>query len=268
MATQENYTVKPFSMNRKNITLILKEGKRKHTVFALLELDITTAKSQITHQKKKGVDISFTGWLVKCVAEAVSTQKELNSYRQGRNKTIVFDEVDVPITIERSIGQETRPVSYIIRQANQKTVRQITKEIREVQQQYAGEKTQRMGPPLSRLERIVLGAPFFVKRLIILFLRKRGKLKKKYMGTVGVTSIGMLGHFPGWVIPLGGPLATLVAVGGITKKPSVVQDQICIRKFLHITIAVDHDLVDGGPLVRFVDQFSKLIETSSFLETP
>ena len=81
------------------------------------------------------------------------------------------------------------------------------------------------------------------------------------MGTIGVTAIGMKGRFPGWVIPLGGTTTMLFVIGGITKKPGVIDDTISIREYLHVTIAVDHDLIDGGPLARFIDRFARLCET-------
>ena len=92
-------------------------------------------------------------------------------------------------------------------------------------------------------------------------MRRRGLLKKKHFGTVGVTAIGMKGQFPGWAIGMGGPIATLIIVGGIVKKPGVINDQIQIREYLHITVTADHSVVDGGPLVRFVSRLTELIET-------
>ncbi|MCJ7572514.1 MAG: hypothetical protein MUO82_11690, partial [Candidatus Thermoplasmatota archaeon] len=49
-----------------------------------------------------------------------------------------------------------------------------------------------------------LNAPIFIQRLLLWISRKNAILKKKYMGTTGVTAIGMKGYFPGWLIPLGG----------------------------------------------------------------
>jgi pyruvate/2-oxoglutarate dehydrogenase complex dihydrolipoamide acyltransferase (E2) component len=100
-----------------------------------------------------------------------------------------------------------------------------------------------------------------VKKLGVLILRRNGLLKKKHLGTIGVTAIGMKGRFPGWVIGMGGPIATLIAVGGITKKPGVFDGKIQVREYLHVTIHVDHDVVDGGPLARFTDRFVELLET-------
>jgi pyruvate/2-oxoglutarate dehydrogenase complex dihydrolipoamide acyltransferase (E2) component len=71
----------------------------------------------------------------------------------------------------------------------------------------------------------------------------------------------MKGNLPGWIIPLGGTTTILLVIGGITKKPGVTEDNsIAIREYLHVTIAVDHDLIDGGPLARFLEQFIDLCE--------
>ncbi|MBS3749714.1 MAG: 2-oxo acid dehydrogenase subunit E2, partial [Candidatus Thermoplasmatota archaeon] len=82
-----------------------------------------------------------------------------------------------------------------------------------------------------------------------------------HMGTLGVTAVGMKGSLPGWIIPLGGTTTILFVIGGITKKPGVIEnDTIAIRDYLHLTIAVDHDLIDGGPLARFLARFLDLCD--------
>ena len=83
---------------------------------------------------------------------------------------------------------------------------------------------------------------------------------RKYSSSVLVTAVGMFAHGGGWGITM--PNGTLtVTVGGIAKKPGVVEDRIEIREFLDLTISIDHDVVDGAPMVRFVNYFQKLIES-------
>ena len=79
-------------------------------------------------------------------------------------------------------------------------------------------------------------------------------------------SSGMKGDFPGRGIHVAGVSAGVIALGGISKKPGVVGDKIRIREYLHMTIAVNHDLIDGSPLVRFVEKLNELIENAAFLE--
>jgi pyruvate/2-oxoglutarate dehydrogenase complex dihydrolipoamide acyltransferase (E2) component len=254
------YEVQPFSKARQDITVVSQEGKRRLKVYALLEIDVTVARETILSLKDKE-DISFTGWIIKCVSQAAHEHTQMNAYRLGRKKIVLFEDVDVPIPIEREVGGEIRPLAYIVRKANDKTVSEITKEIRMVQQQPIDASTEVLGENLTRLERWILHAPFWMKKLGVRLMRRRGLLKKKHLGTVGVTSIGMKGRFPGWVIGMGGPIATLVAVGGITRKPGVVGEKIVIRDFLHVSITVDHSVVDGGPLARFVARLTELLET-------
>ena len=255
------YQTKPFSKNRKNIVQVARAGRKKNSAYALIELNVTKGRRIIKKYKEKhGGNISFTGWLVKCVAEAASKHKELNSYRLGRNKTVFFEDVDIPIPVERVVDGEARPMAYIIRKANEKSVVDITREIRSVQSEDVGGATQVLGKELTGFERFVLAAPSFLQNFILWLFKRNGILKKKYMGTVGVTAIGMKGEFNGWAIPLGGIISTLIAVGGISKKPGVVKGKVEVREYLHVTVAVDHDVVDGGPLARFVESFSKLVE--------
>jgi len=81
------------------------------------------------------------------------------------------------------------------------------------------------------------------------------------VGTVGVTAVGMfgLGHGSGWgVSPTMHSLDLIV--GSITQKPAVVQRRIEPREILNLTVAFDHDVVDGAPAARFVRRLVELIE--------
>jgi pyruvate/2-oxoglutarate dehydrogenase complex dihydrolipoamide acyltransferase (E2) component len=254
------YEVQSFSKARQDITVISQEGKRRLNIYSLLEIDVTKARETIKALKDKQ-DVSFTAWIVRCVAQAASEHKQVNAYRLGSRKLVFFDDVDIPIPVERNIGGEERPLAYIVRKANEKTVAEITKEIRMVQQQTIETSTEVLGENLTRLERWVIHAPLWLKKIGMHLLRRQGLLKKKHLGTIGVTSIGMKGRFPGWVIGMGGPIATLVAVGGIVRKPGVVDEKILIRDFLHVTITADHSIIDGGPLARFVSRLTELLET-------
>ena len=257
------YETKPFTKARRDITLIVREGWLKHSTHALVEFDVTSARKKIkTIHKKTGDKLSFTAWIIKCVAQAITEHKEFNSYRHGKKKIIVFDDVDITIPMELSVNGKERTMAYIIRKANEKTVKEITKEIRLVQREKVDESTELLGKNLNWVERFVLGSPFFIKKLIFRISRNNAKMKKKYMGSAAVTAIGMKGKFPGSVVPMGGSFTLLVVVGGIIKRPGVVDDKIKIREYIQMTITTDHDIIDGGPLTRFVDRFDELIENS------
>lgn len=256
-----HYSTKPYSKYRRNIEIVTQAGWKKRATHAVLEIDVTESRKLMKKYKEKtGEKISTTGWIVKCVAQTMSENKGLNAYKHGKRKVYVFDDVDIAIPIEKIYKGESQPMAFIIRKANEKSLVEISKEIRSAQTQEVDESTQILGKKLTRLERIAIKSPFFFQKFLFWIANKNAILKKKHMGTTGVTAIGMLGKFPGWVVPLGGIASTLFVVGGITKKPGVVNDKIEIRDYLHLTITTDHDIVDGGPLVRFVEMLCDLLE--------
>jgi pyruvate/2-oxoglutarate dehydrogenase complex dihydrolipoamide acyltransferase (E2) component len=254
------YHIRPFSQFRRNITLVVHEGWRKHTAHEILELDVTNGRDKIrSYKKQNGIPLSFTGWIIKCAAQALFEHKHLNAYRRGK-KIYYFDDVDVPIPIERIIEGEEIPMVYIIRKVTEKTLEEISIEIKNAISRTPKGRKQLLGKEFTFLERFALSSPMILKKLLVKIVRNRPLLKKKYMGTLGVTAVGMKGRVPGWIIPMGGTTTILIVVGGIMKKPRVLNDEIKIRDILHLTITIDHDLIDGGPLARFTDRFIELVE--------
>lgn len=69
-------------------------------------------------------------------------------------------------------------------------------------------------------------------------------------GTVQVTAIGMFAAGGGFAIAPA-TLASLTVVGGLSRRPRVVHDQITVRDVLDLTVSLDHNVVDGGPATRF-----------------
>jgi len=81
----------------------------KHSMYGLLEVDVTGAKQFIEDYKvRTGELLSFTGYLALCLARAVDENKAVQACRKGRKQLVVFDDVHVGIMVERKIG-EMRP---------------------------------------------------------------------------------------------------------------------------------------------------------------
>ncbi|HEC89435.1 MAG TPA: hypothetical protein ENI44_02500, partial [Thermoplasmatales archaeon] len=178
------YKLESFTRNRQNITLIASEGWKKHSVHAIIEVDVTKAREIIKRYKREGRDISFTGWIIKCVAQAISEYSILNAYREGKRKMIIFKDVDIPIPIEVKIGDERFLTAYIIRKANEKTIEEITNEIRNAQSKGIDKSKVVAIKDLTLFERVVLKSPLFIKKIVLKMTRNKGIFKKKHMGTV------------------------------------------------------------------------------------
>ena len=255
-----DYEIIPFTKVRQNISLLL-ELRKKHVTHTVLEADVTDAREKIKEYKKKGIDVSFTAWFIKCFVEVMKEEKLFNSIRHGRKKIVIYNDVDVAIPIEREFDVEARPVAYIIRKANEMSIEDITKEIRKAQKMEIGEKTQVLDR-MDFLRKFALNSPTFIQKFLWLVLGKNAFRKKKYMGTTAVTAVGMKGNFRGWLITLGGHFTTSAAIGGITKKVVMKDGKLAEREFLRFIISVDHDIIDGAPLARFSNKLINLLEES------
>jgi pyruvate/2-oxoglutarate dehydrogenase complex dihydrolipoamide acyltransferase (E2) component len=77
----------------------------KHSMYALLEVDVTLAKQFIEEYKaRRGEVLSFTGYLILCLARAIDENKAVQACRKGRKQLVVFDDVHVGIMVEQKIG--------------------------------------------------------------------------------------------------------------------------------------------------------------------
>jgi pyruvate/2-oxoglutarate dehydrogenase complex dihydrolipoamide acyltransferase (E2) component len=257
---REQYQLVPLPKLRRTLALMYNAVRRTHKIYGLIEVDVTEAR-RIMHEREaqEKEALSFTAFLVTCLAHALDENKSLNACRKGRNCLALFDTVDVAMPIERDIQGRKQPIVYIVRGANRKGIRQISREIRVAQT--AAVDTAWVGfraePWLKRLPMVAL------KALWAVFWWARGRyprLQRRYGGTVGLTTVGMFGTGGGWALPI--DYHTLdVAVGGIAVKPGVVDGCIAIREYLCLTLGFDHDVIDGAPAARFVSRLREVIES-------
>ncbi len=165
----------------------------------LIEVDVTRARARLReHQATTGESLSFTAFLIVCLAKAVEEHKAVQALRKGRKHLVLFDEVDVYTPIEREVDGQKQFIASIIRAANRKTVREIHQEIRAVQ----GEDVEQVLKGFKRLLFFLptlLFRPFFWVYLWI--FRASPQMQKNLAGTVGLTAVGMFGKGAGWGIP-------------------------------------------------------------------
>jgi pyruvate/2-oxoglutarate dehydrogenase complex dihydrolipoamide acyltransferase (E2) component len=260
----DDYQVVPFSKMRRIIAVMLRSFQRMPMIHGLIEVDVTRARVFLReHKAKTGESLSFTAFLITCLAKAVDENKAVQAYRKGRNQLILFEDVDVNTQIEHEMNGQKQAIVYILRAANRKTFREIHHEIRAAQ----GEDVAKAVKGIKALNSL-LSLPTFLLRSGYWVLwwigRTSPQLMKKYGGTVSLTAVGMFGKGAGWGIPLAGQ--TMMTVGGIGEKPGVVDGQIAIRDYLSLTLSFDHDLIDGAPAARFVTRLKELIESGYGLD--
>jgi len=228
-------------------------------MLGLFEADVTEARRKLHRYKEQtGESLSFTGWIAACVGKAIGEHKQVHALMIGKH-FVIFDDVNINILIETVIEGRAFPVNCILKSANDKTIMEINREIREAQMKREEDYTEAKE---NRGLRVLLSVPKFLR--VFLFWRKVRKdpsFIKERMGTVALTSIGMHAKSGGWAIPLG-LHAVSIAVGGISEKPGFVGDRIEKREYLALTVTLDHDVVDGAPATRFVARLIELLEES------
>ena len=100
---------------------------------------------------------------------------------------------------------------------------------------------------------IVSPLPCSLSSRVLLYQLRHTRTAYPQMGNVAVTSVGMMGQVNGWFIHSSiHPLC--FGIGSIIKKPVVVDDEIAIREVLNLTMLIDHDVIDGAPMARFVGE--------------
>ena len=228
-------------------------GLQKHTVHGLVEFDVTQVRETIHQQKvQTGEGLSYSAFFLACLGKAIDKNKHMHAYRNWRNQLIIFDEVDVNMLFEVEVNGKKTIRPHIIRCVNKKSIREIHQEIRAFQNQH---KTSQESKFIEWFVRL----PGIVRRLFLWTLFKNPELIKDYYGTVLVTSIGLFGTGSGWGIPV--PNHSLqLTLGGIGEKPGVIDHRIEVRKYQSITISFDHDIIDGAPAARFIQQLKELVE--------
>jgi pyruvate/2-oxoglutarate dehydrogenase complex dihydrolipoamide acyltransferase (E2) component len=213
-------------------------------IHGLLEVDVSRARAFLReHKATTGESLSFTAFLIACLAKAIDEHKAVQAFRKGRKRLILFEEVDVYTLIDRDVAGQEQPITYIVRAANRKTLREIHQEIRAAQ-------VEDVAKDLKWFQFL----PDFLFRLFFSVFywigRRYPQVWKKFVGTVGITAVGMFGKGAGWGIPPAMP-TLMITVGGIGEKSVLVDGHIALRDYLSLTISFDHDMIDGAPAARF-----------------
>jgi pyruvate/2-oxoglutarate dehydrogenase complex dihydrolipoamide acyltransferase (E2) component len=61
-------------------------------------------------------------------------------------------------------------------------------------------------------------------------------------------------------------LASLtVVVGGASRRPRAVGDNVEVRDVLDVTLTIDHNVVDGAPATRFAAELRRLLQNAAAL---
>lgn len=226
-------------------------------MIGLLELDVTEANRLVASHDPR---LSFTAFVAASVARAAANHPEVHAYRNWRRQLVTHDYVDVDTMVEISTPQGPFAIPHVLHDADIRTVADLSGELRRVKREPS---TSRSGQWLARAAPIGTRIPGAVRAMYAVMARSISVRQR--VGTVAVTSVGMFAGGGGYGITPMSLMSLEVVVGGMTQRPRVIDGGVTVRDVLDLTLAIDHNVVDGAPATRFGAELREIIESAAVL---
>jgi pyruvate dehydrogenase E2 component (dihydrolipoamide acetyltransferase) len=169
----------------------------------------------------EGVKVSVNDFVVRAAALAILSHPNVNA-SFGPEAITEHGEVHIGIAVATPEGL----ITPVIRNADQKSVRAIGDEARDLSER----------------------------------ARNRKLLPDQYQGsTFTISNLGMFGieEFTAIINP---PNAAILAVGAAMQKPVVVDDAVVVRDRMKITMSCDHRVIDGAAGAEYLSSLRELLE--------
>lgn len=223
------YHDEPASEIRKTIAkrLVTSLGPVPH-FFLTTEIEMDRAA-----EMRKGINaldpelkISVNDIIIKVAAAALIQHPPVNaSFQEKFVRYYERADIGVAVAIEDGL------ITPVIRSADQKSLSEIAAEVRELAER----------------------------------ARSRRLKPEEYTGaSFSVSNLGMFGidEFTAVINP---PEGAILAIGAMSAKPVVRNNEIVIRQMMRVTMSCDHRVIDGATGAKFLQTFKKILENPLYL---
>ena len=170
--------------------------------------------------------ISINDIIIKVTAAALMQHPQVNaSFQEKIVRYYEHADIGVAVAIEDGL------ITPVVRAADQKSLSQIAAEVRELAER----------------------------------ARSRKLKPEEYTGaTFSISNLGMFGidEFTAVINP---PEGGILAIGAMTPKPVVRDNEIVIRQIMRVTMSCDHRIIDGATGAKFLQTFKKILENPLYL---
>lgn len=228
--TRDEYRYEALSTIRKTIAKNMLRSKQNAAHMSVMdEVEVSELVAVRTRLNaalaKEDIRLSYLPFIIKAVARALKNHPVLNAELDLDNERIIYkNRINLGIAMDAEDGL----VVPVIRDADTKSLVQIAQEL---------------------------------KTLIDKAQTRQLSLSDLKGGTFSITSFGSIGGY--FAIPvINYPQVGIFGIGRLTEKPIVKDNQIVIGQMLPISMSVDHRIVDGGEVTRFLN------EVLSYLKDP
>ncbi len=228
-------------------------------IFGSVEIDVTELEDFITVKRKEGIKITLTHLITLAVSRALKEEvPALNTFVK-RGKIIQRIHIDAMVSVLLKAGHMD---SVKITDCDTLTIKELSVALNSEIQKIRLESNLEKKNIRNRLYLVPWPFRNWIIQLIKTVVIDWGisiawlNLKTDNFGSFVVSNIGSIGLDVGYpaLFPISN-VPFVIIMGGVNKKPFVVDDEIKIRRILTLSVALDHRVVDaihGGKLFRYI----------------
>jgi pyruvate dehydrogenase E2 component (dihydrolipoamide acetyltransferase) len=229
VASASGYRDEPATQIRQTIAkrLVTSIGPVPHFFLTIdVEMDRAAEMRKNINALDPDLKISVNDIVIKVAAAALIQHPQVNaSFQEKFIRYYERADIGVAVAIEDGL------ITPVIRAADQKSLSQIAGEVRELAERA---RTKKLKP-------------------------------EEYTGaSFSISNLGMFGidEFTAVINP---PEGGILAVGAMTPKPVVRDNEIVVRQMMRVTMSCDHRVIDGATGAKFLQTFKKMLENPLYL---
>lgn len=228
-------------------------------ILGTAEVDVTDLEAYVSRKRKEGLKITLTHIFTLIVSRGIREEvPELNCFVR-RGNIVEREQVDAMISVLLGDGSMS---SVRVENTDKLSLEQFAEKLTEgIQESRSGEEdsTMKMKGSMGKIPWPIRTWIFRLVKFITINLGMGipgTSLNPKSFGSFVMTNIGSIGLDTGYpaLFPISS-VSFVFVMGGIHKKPVVVNDEIVIRRMMSISSALDHRIVDamsGGKMFRYI----------------
>ncbi len=223
------YHDEPISEMRRTIAkrLVTSLGPIPHFFLTVeIEMDRAAEMRNAIKELEPDLKISVNDIIIKVAAAALIQHPQVNASFQEKGLRY-YRNADIGVAVAIPDGL----ITPIVRSADQKPLSEIAAEVRDLAER----------------------------------ARNRKLRPEEFMGaTFSISNLGMFGidEFTAVINP---PEGAILAVGAMSPKPVVRNNEVVVRQMMRVTLSCDHRVIDGATGAKFLQTFKKILENPLFL---
>jgi pyruvate/2-oxoglutarate dehydrogenase complex dihydrolipoamide acyltransferase (E2) component len=217
--------------------------------FALLDVDMSRARSIIERLRARGLKATYNHVLVRAAALVLARRPDLHQLVAGRQR-LHPGRVDIGLSVA---GKTSYAPVMILEDAAQKTLPQLCEEIaRRIPEIQAKEEKD-----LAWMRRWGWIIPFgFLRRAIIRWLTASVKFRRKLAGTFQVSCSSLLDVMVSFLFYS----AATLGAGRVRDAVVALEGQPAVRPIITLSCCVDHKVWDGMRAAIFLGEMKQVLE--------